>query len=266
MLYIVATPIGNLSEITFRAIEVLKEVDLIYAEDTRHTLVLLNHYDIKKPVKCYEKFSEKEKTQEIIALLRQGKNIALVSDAGMPIISDPGAILTSELSQNNIDFTVISGASACINALVLSGLDASNFYFAGFLPEKLSKKQELLEKIMYLEATVVFYVAVHDIKKDLDFLFSMLGDRKVAVVREISKKFETVVRGTLGEELDIVEKGEFCVVVEGFLKSNLLSDLSILDMLKDLIAKGIDKKEAIKLVATEKKLPKSQVYKESLKI
>ncbi len=265
MLYIVATPIGNLKEITYRAVEVLKSVDMIYAEDTRHSAVLLKEYGIEKPLFSYQKFSEKAKCAQITDKLSQGKNIALISDAGMPLISDPGFTLVCELKRLNLEYTVVSGACACINAVVLSGMDTSSFYMAGFLPPKNSKRERFLESIASLESTLVFYSPPHDVKDDLLSLYKAFGARKVSVVREISKKFETVHSGVLGESFDLTEKGEMVIVTEGapaFWQVN--KDITVKERLCQLIDGGMDKKEAVKAVAKEKGVSKSEIYKESI--
>ena len=209
MLYIVATPIGNLGEITYRAVETLKSVDAVLCEDTRRTAILLNRYEIKKPLVSYQKFNEREKADYIIERLKNGENLALVSDAGMPVISDPGKVLIDELIKNELEYTVVSGPCALINAVVLSGLDASAFCMVGFLPEKKSERKKQLERFSSLDCTLIFYVAPHDAKETLEFLYSELGKRKVAIVREISKLHEEVVRGELGSTIEFTEKGEF---------------------------------------------------------
>ena len=196
-----ATPIGNLKEITYRAVEVLSSSDFIYAEDTRHSAILLNEYGIKAPLISYQKFNERSRCAEIISKLKSGKTVSVISDAGMPLISDPGNILSAELVRENIEYSVVSGPCAAVNALVLSGLDTSSFYMAGFLPQKNSAKKAALDKIKNIEATLVFYCAPHDIKETLSLLYSALGERNVSVVREISKKLETVHRGILGEDI-----------------------------------------------------------------
>ena len=168
MLYFVATPIGNLADMSFRAVETLKNVDLIACEDTRHSLTLLNHYGIKKPLISYHKFNEKENSEKIIASLLEGKNVAVISDAGMPVISDPGNILVNMLIENGLEFTVIPGACAFVSALILSGLDSARFCFLGFLPQKSSERKEFLEKYKNLDMTLIFYSAPHDIKKDIE--------------------------------------------------------------------------------------------------
>lgn len=264
MLYFVATPIGNLEEITLRALNVLKSVDIIYAEDTRHTAILLDYYKISKPIKSYQKFSESKKTAEIIEELKAGKTIAMVSDAGMPLISDPGAVLTAKLIEEGLEFSVISGACACINALVLSGMDASAFCMLGFLPEKKSAREKMLKSYKELPCSLIFYCPPHDVKENLEFLYEYLGKRRVAVVREISKIYEEVIRGYLGELPEFTVKGEFVVIVGGAEKSNALNELTVKEHFNYYIDKGMDKKEATKAVASDRGVRKSDVYKELL--
>ncbi len=263
MLYIVATPIGNLGEITYRAVETLKSVDAVLCEDTRRSSVLLAHYGIQKPLVSYQKFTEREKVGYVIERLKNGENLALVSDAGMPIISDPGKILVDELIRNGLDYTVVSGPCALVNAVVLSGLDASAFTMLGFLPEKKKDRERYLDKFKDLTTTLVFYSPPHDIRKNLDFLYERLGDRETAVVREISKMYEEVIRGKLGDFPEFTLKGEFVIVVEGAKeKESALNELSIVEHIDRYIAQGMDKKEALKAVASDRKIPKSLVYAE----
>jgi len=261
MLYFVATPIGNLKEITVYALEKLQEVDCIYAENPRHTLTLLNAHNIKKPVYEYQKFNEKQKALQIIEKLKQGQKIAVVSDAGTPLISDPGSILRDLLIEHDLPFTLLSGACAMVNALVLSGLPTQNFYMAGFLPTKQKERTALIDKIKHLQSSLVFYVAVHDVKKDIEFLYTTLGARCASLVREISKKFEQTIRFTLDKIPEITLKGEFVLVVEGYSAPEIDSDnVDILQELKSLIKSGTTKKEAIKLVANNFNLDPKKVY------
>lgn len=265
MLYIVATPIGNLEEITLRALEVLKSVDIIAAEDTRHTAVLLNKYGISTRTVAYHKFNEKSSVGSLIDMLKNGKSVAVVSDAGMPTVSDPGHVIIDEAINNGLDYTVVSGACAGINALVLSGLDTRTFTVLGFLPEKNADRQRFIEPYKAVPGTLVFYSAVHDINKDLKFLFEALGARRVAVCREMTKMFETVTRGVLGEQLDITEKGEFAIVVEGNNKSEF-ENLSVEEHLKLCVKSGIELRDAVKQVAIERHMPKTEVYKVAVKL
>jgi len=270
MLYFIATPIGNLKEITYAAIEMLKNVDCIYAENPRHSLVLLNAYNIQKPVFEYNKHTEQQKSVEIIDKLKSGQSIALLSDAGTPLISDPGDVLRQLLITHNIPFTLIGGTCAAINALILSGLNAASFCMAGFLPTQKKQREDFIEKFVTVQATLIFYIAVHDIKKDIAFLKEYLGKRKAALVREISKKFEQVIRFNLSELPDFTQKGEFVLVVEG-LKATEQStgDIDKSDIktrLQALISAGIDKKQAIKLLSAQLNLSKSIIYNVSIEL
>ena len=261
MLYLVATPIGNLKDMSLRAIETLNSVDEIACEDTRHSLTLLNAHGIKKPLFSYHKFNEREAGEKIIEKLKQGKNIAVISDAGMPVISDPGSVLVNMLIESGIEYTVVPGANAFLSALVLSGLNAEKFAFLGFLPEKQSEKQALLEKYKKLDMTLGFYSAPHDVKKDIAFLYSVLGDRKAVAVKEITKLHERVERFTLKDGLNSEPKGEYVILVEGFNPKTEIEGLSEEEHINKYLSLGYDKKEAIKLVAKERGVPKSSLYK-----
>lgn len=259
MLYIVATPIGNLDEISSRAIEVLKSVDIIAAEDTRHTAVLLGRYGIQTRTVAHHKFNEKSSVQGLIDMLHAGKDVALVSDAGMPTVSDPGHVIIDAAIENGLDYTVVSGPCAAINALVLSGLDTRSFTVLGFLPEKSIDRQRFVEPYKSVPSTLVFYSAVHDIHKDLRFLYEAFGARRVAVCREMTKLYETVTRGVLGDELDITQKGEFAIVVEGK-RGEDFSALSIEEHILRTVQAGVELKDAVKQVAAERHVAKSEVY------
>lgn len=263
MLYIVATPIGNLKDITFRAVETLKAVDYIICEDTRTSLTLLNAYEIKKPLFSYHKFNEKEKVDKIIADLKEGKDIALISDAGMPCVSDPGNILVNACIESGVEYTCVSGASAVINAFVLSGYSAP-FTFIGFLPEKKSEIKALLEDYKNSKSTLIFYVSPHSLEKTIAELYSNLGDRKFTAVREISKRFEEIVAGTLKEGYTGTIKGEFVLLVRPCEETKEFN-LSIEEQLEEYLSGGMDKNEAIKIVAKERGLKKNDVYKLTIK-
>lgn len=261
MLYIVATPIGNINEITYRAVETLKSVDAILCEDTRHSRVLLAQYGIEKPLISYQKFNERARSKEIIQRLSLGENFAVISDAGMPMISDPGHVLLDEVIENGLEYTVISGPCALINALVLSGMDTAKFLFIGFLPEKSIDRERIINKYADVEATLVFYVPLSDVDEIIDFLAEKLGNRQCAIVREISKKFESVVRGRLNELPEFVHKGEFVLVVEGAKESEeQLNSLSVAEHMEFYMSGGMDKKEAMKKVAKDRGVSKSEIY------
>ncbi|HPL82686.1 MAG TPA: 16S rRNA (cytidine(1402)-2'-O)-methyltransferase [Candidatus Omnitrophota bacterium] len=217
MLYIVATPIGNLKDITFRAIEVLKSVDLIACEDTRHTKILLDHYDIRKPTTSFFQQNRFTKGEYILKLLQEGKNIALVSDAGTPGILDPGYNLINLAIKNDIAITVIPGAAAFVNALVLSGKPAHEFIFAGFLPNRSGVRQNRLKELKEEKRTVILYESCHRILKTLEDIGALFGDKEIAVIRELTKKFEEVKRGsgvTLKEYFAKSKpRGEFVLVL-----------------------------------------------------
>lgn len=262
MLYLVSTPIGNLADISYRAIEVLNSVDVILCEDTRHSLKLLDHYGIKKQLISYHKFNEVKETEPVINLLKEGKNVALITDAGTPVVSDPGNVLTKALSENGIEFTVVPGATACISALLLSGLDASNFTFIGFLPEKKKDKQALLKTYKNVQSTLIFYSAPHDVNKDLKELYEGLGDRRAVAVKEITKLHERVYRFNLSNAEIVDPRGEFVIVVEGAKKQeNAFDNLTELEHINLYLSRGLSKKEAIKIVANERGVSKNSLYK-----
>lgn len=261
MLYFVATPIGNLKDISYRAVEVLNSVDEIACEDTRHSLTLLSAYGIKKSLFSYHKFNEKEECEKIVQKLKDGKNIAVISDAGMPVISDPGSVLISALKENSLEFTVIPGANAALSALILSGLNAEKFCFLGFLPDKKSEREALLAEYKNLPATLIFYSAPHDVKKDTETLFSVLGERNAAAVKEITKIHERAEFFNLKDGFPSEPKGEYVLIVEGAKKGADYMDLSEEEHIKMYIDGGMDKKEALKRVAKERGVPKSSLYK-----
>lgn len=261
MLYLVATPIGNLKDISYRAVETLSSVDEIWCEDTRHSLTLLSNYGIKKPLYAYHKFNEKEATEKIISKLESGKNIAVITDAGMPVISDPGNVLVKEVKEKRLDYTVIPGASAGITALVLSGLDASKFCFLGFLPEKNGERNGFLQKYKDLDATLIFYSAPHDVQKDAESLYQNFGERKCIAVKEITKLHESVIEFNLKDGFDGDVKGEYVLLVEGNKNLNPYLDLTEEEHINKYLLLGMDKKEALKKVAKERGVSKSSLYK-----
>lgn len=264
-LYLVATPIGNLADITLRALETLKTVDIIACEDTRHTLQLLNKYEIKKPLISYYKHKEQEGSKKIIELLTQGKNIALVSDAGMPCISDPGSVLVQKVLEEGISYTIIPGANAAVCAIALTGV-AGGFTFLGFMPEKNKARINLINEYKNVSGNLIFYSAPHDVNEYLEFLNGQLGDRKVYLVKEITKMFETVTKGRLGSLRVDSPKGEYVIVVEGQKESIDITDEEILQKLKDRIDCGEDKKTVIKNLSESLNLPKNKVYEIALKL
>lgn len=265
MLYFVGTPIGNLKDITYRAVEILGGVDLIACEDTRHTLTLLNAYGIKKPLISYHKFNERESGARIIEKLREGVDVAVVSDAGMPIISDPGSTLVTLLKESGQPFTVVPGPSACVSALVLGGLDASRFSFIGFLPEKKKDRKALLEKYKSLDMTTVFYAAPHDINAVIADVYAVFGERRAAAVKEITKLHERADNFMLSEGLSGEPRGEYVLLVEGAMQEECsLNTLSEKEHIDYYVKQGCSTMEALKLAARDRKVSKSSLYKFTL--
>ena len=276
-LYLVPTPIGNLKDITLRALETLKEADFIAAEDTRQTLKLLNHFEIKKPLISYHKFNEQSKSDKIIDLLIEGKNVALVSDAGTPGISDPGSIIVERCIEKMIDFEVLPGATAITTALVYSGLDTTKFLFRGFLPRENKDRKIITDELLQSQETLIFYESPHRLIDTLTFLLDTFGDRRIAICRELTKIYEEIYRDTLKQALlyftQNKPRGEFVLVLEGKKLEDIKEEkkeawinLSIEEHILKYINDGINKKEAIKLVAKERELPKREVYKFSTDI
>lgn len=271
ILYLVATPIGNLEDITLRALRVLREVDLIAAEDTRQTLKLLNHFEIKKPLVSYYEHNKSEKGGYLIRRLLDGKNLALVSDAGSPGISDPGEDLVRLAIENGIDVTMIPGPAAVITGLVISGLPTGRFSFEGFLPMNRKSRNERLRSIVNDTRTLVFYEAPHKLIHTLRDLYSVLGNRRISIARELTKKFEEVIRCSLEEAIARYgtesAKGEFVLIVEGADEKRLEEDkkknwegLTLKEHLELHMNGGLPKKDAIKKVAEERGLSKRDVY------
>jgi len=268
-LYICPTPIGNLEDITLRVLRVLKEVDLIAAEDTRHTRKLLNHFEIDKKTISYHEHNKEKMGPRLIEDLLAGKDVALVSDAGMPGISDPGEDLVRLCIENHIDFYVLPGACALINAVVGSGLSTKKFSFEGFLDRNSKKRRDRLELIQNEDRTLMFYEAPHRIKDTLKDMYKVLGDRQIVVSRELTKKFEEYIRGTISQVIDIFNdreiKGEFVIVLEGLSEKVVVMDsdcveLTIEEHVVKLMEEGHSKKEAIKAVAKLRNIPKKEVY------
>ncbi|MBR2970079.1 MAG: 16S rRNA (cytidine(1402)-2'-O)-methyltransferase [Clostridia bacterium] len=259
MLYFVSTPIGNLEDMSFRAINTLKSVDVIACEDTRHSKILLDHYDIKIKTIAYHKFNELNSAEGIISLLRQDKNVAVISDAGMPVISDPGNILTRRLREENLDFTIIPGANAGLSALILSGMDASKFAFFGFLSEKNRELKSQLSDIKNFNGTRIIYSSKYNVNKDLASIHSALGDVKVAIVSEISKMHENTNIVTLPYELT-EPMGEYVLVIE--YKEEIINTPTDDIIIKELfnLAKSTNKNDAIKIIKEKYNLTKSYVY------
>lgn len=264
-LYIVGTPIGNLQDITLRAIETLKGVDVIACEDTRHSLPLLKHYGIEAKLIAYHKFNEAECSDRIIEMIESGKNIALITDAGMPSISDPGAELISKCRERGVKTELVPGPTAVASAIALSGIKSSGFTFLGFLPEKNIDKRSILSKAAACGLPIVIYVAPHDLTKTASQLLDILGDRKVHIVREITKLYESVTTTTLSN-FECEERGEMVMIIEGSDIQNPLNDLTVKEHIEHYISLGMDKKDAVKQVAKDRNLPKNEVYQQALEI
>jgi 16S rRNA (cytidine1402-2'-O)-methyltransferase len=271
ILYIVATPIGNLEDITLRAIRVLKEADLVAAEDTRHTRHLLDRYQIDTQLTSYHDHNKEEKAPVLVARMLEGKSVALVSDAGTPGISDPGYFLINLAIDRKIPVVPIPGATAAIAALSVSGMPTDRFLFEGFLPAKHLARLKRLQELSKEERTIIFYEAPHKIIRAVADMLAALGDRRAVITRELTKIHEETIRGTLSESLKRLQegtiKGEFTVIVHGATKEPLKQDIDTAEFLKNLILhRGLSKKEAISAAAEELGLPKKDVYKESLKM
>ncbi len=260
MVYFTATPIGNLGEITYRAVETLKNCEAIFCEDTRHSQILLNAYGISKPLYSYHKFNEKKSLDFVLSFAEQGKDIAVISDAGMPCVSDPGNILVNALKEKKLSYTVISGPSAFVNAYVLSGFKPP-FTFYGFLPEKTSDREKLLESA---RGTSVFYLSVHDLGSDIEYLYGKLGDRNACLVKELTKTHEGVRFFKLSERVEDC-KGEFVLVVDAAEDVNPLCKLSPEEHLEYYLDSGLNKNEAVKATARDRGVNKNEIYKLTLK-
>lgn len=263
-LYLVPTPIGNMEDITIRALNVLKEVDVIFAEDTRVTKQLLNHFNINKKLISSHLYNEENNEQKEINYLKEGKNIAVVSDRGTPVISDPGYVLAKTAIEEGFNVVCLPGPTAVIPAIVMSGLAGGPFTFYGFLNSKESKRKNELESLKNQTFPIAFYEAPHRIEKTIKSIIDVFGNRKAAIVREISKKYEEVIRGDLNYLLKEIPniKGEIVLVVDGNHETKTFDNLSIKDHVNLYIEDGLSSKEAIKKVAKERGIPKSEVYNE----
>ncbi|MBD5632550.1 MAG: 16S rRNA (cytidine(1402)-2'-O)-methyltransferase [Clostridia bacterium] len=264
MIYFVATPIGNLKDITLRALETLRAADMIFCEDTRHSLKLLNAYDIKKPLFSCHKFNEREAAEKIIAAAKDGKEVAVISDAGMPVVSDPGNIVCEELRRQGVEYTVIPGANAALSALVLSAFSAERFAFIGFLPDKAGERRELLNKYKNLDMTLIFHVAPQDVDRHICAVYEVFGERRACAVREITKLHEEAQFFKLSEGLPGEKRGEYVLIVEGGKCENELCKLPEKEHILHYMSGGMDKKEAVKQAAKDRGVPKSEMYKFSL--
>ena len=271
-LYLCATPIGNLGDVSARCLEAFNNADLIAAEDTRRTLQLLNHFEISKPLTSYHEHNKDSKGVYLINKLLEGENIALISDAGMPGISDPGEDIIKQAIEHNIDIEVLPGATASITALVGSGLETAKFAFEGFLDRDKKVRRNQLEELKEERRTIIFYESPHRLKDTLKDMLKVLGNRRIAVNREITKKYQEIIREDIETVINIFNekevKGEFVLIVEGFkgekTVQNSYEDLTEREYVITLMENGMDKKDAIKTVCKDRKLKKDVVYKQVL--
>lgn len=270
-LYLCATPIGNLSDMTFRVLETLKQVDLIAAEDTRNSMKLLNHFEIHTPMTSYHEYNKVEKAYTLIRKLQEGQDIALITDAGTPGISDPGEVLVAMCLQEGITVTSLPGPAACITALTMSGLPTRRFCFEGFLPSDNKDKKDVLKDLQEESRTIIIYEAPHHLKKTLKELYEVLGNRRISICRELTKKFEEVLPTTLEAALAMYEtqepRGEYVLVIEGKSfaeqkkeQEESFQEISIEEHMKRYEDQGVDHKEAMKLVAKDRGITKRDVY------
>ncbi len=267
-LYIVSTPIGNLEDITLRALRTLSEVDMIAAEDTRHSLKLLNHHSIRKPTISYWREKEQERSDEIISRLQSGQSIALISDAGTPGISDPGSVIIKKAIQENIQIISVPGPSAFVAALSVSGLPTEHFTYLGFLPSRKHQRKKVIEDLRFEEGILIFYEAPHRIIESLQDMAEILGERKAALVKEITKIHEHVLRGSISEIIEEVQKttiaGEYVIIVEGWERTDKSITEEVLSELRTHMRKGLGRKEAVQRIAQTYGLSKKELYKKSL--
>lgn len=261
-LYLITTPIGNMDDITYRAIKTMEEVDILLAEDTRVTKLLLNHFGIKNKLIANHKFNEESNVEQIISYLKKGMNVGLVSDRGTPIISDPGYEAAKKIIEEGFNVISIPGVTALIPALTSSGLIPQPFLFYGFLNSKDSKQKKELETLKNEKSTIIFYEAPHRITNTLNNILEVFGDRDCSISREITKKFEEIYRGKISEVLPLLEnaKGEMVIVVAGNNNVNTFSNLTIVEHVNLYIKEGKSVMDSIKLVAKERKLTKNEVY------
>ncbi|MBU1145579.1 MAG: 16S rRNA (cytidine(1402)-2'-O)-methyltransferase [Firmicutes bacterium] len=265
-LYLIPTPIGNLEDITFRAINIMKSVDVLYAEDTRVSSKLLCHYEINKPLKSYHEHNKRLQTEEIISALEMGQHIGLMSDAGMPLFNDPGYEIAQAAMEKGYNVVCLPGANAAITGLLMSGIQPTPFLFFGFLDSKKLKRIEELESLKYHEETLVFYETPHRIEEMIQDIYQVFGDRVVSIIREISKTFEEVIKGKVSE-LSLLQglKGEMVVVVEGYVsKVEYDTNISLVEQVDYFIASGLSKTEAMKKVSQMTRIPKNKIYQDYL--
>lgn len=274
MLYLCATPIGNLEDITFRVIRTLKEVDLIAAEDTRNSIKLLNHFEIKTPMTSYHEFNKYDKAKVLVEKMLAGADIAVITDAGTPGISDPGEELVRQCHEAGITVTSLPGAVACVTALTMSGLPTRRFCFEAFLPSDKHERKEVLAELENETRTIIMYEAPHRLKKTLAELANVFGeDRRISICKELTKRYENTFLTTIGEAIEYYEanepKGEYVLVIEGKSRSEIIADrqaqwesMSIIEHVDMYIAQGMDKKEAMKAAAKDRGVSKRDIYNE----
>ncbi len=264
-LYLIPTPIGNLEDMTIRSINILKLVDVIFCEDTRVTLLLLNHFEIKKKVIALHEHNEETAKEKVLEYLKNGSSVAIVTDRGTPIISDPGYKTVKYVSSLGYNVVALPGANAFVPALIVSGIEPAPFVFYGFLNSKDSKRKQELEKLKFCRYTMIFYEAPHRIKRTMEEMYETFGDREVSLSREISKKYESVYRGVISNLLPTLDdiKGEFVIVVSPFKDENVIvEEVSLKDNVSLYVENGMDVMDAIKRVAKERNIAKNEVYKE----
>jgi len=268
-LYIVPTPIGNLADVTYRAVEILRSVSLIGAEDTRHSKILLNHYALKTPMISCHKFNEKSRIDIILSNLKSGKDVALISDAGTPGISDPAAIIIRTAIRDGFTVETLPGATAFVPALVASGFPCQRFYFIGFLPDKKTEREKLLSGISRFEDTLIFYEAPHRLDRFFSFLFAEFGNREVAIARELTKIHEEILRTDLREIVEnpdrIIHKGEFVIIVKGYVPGNITKQ-KIQKMIKSELKKDLSTKEIANSISQKTSVSRNMIYKMVLEI
>lgn len=264
-LYLVPTPIGNLEDMTYRSINILNTVEVIFSEDTRVTLQLLNHFNIKKKLIALHDHNEDSEKEKVLEYLKNGKSVAIVTDRGTPIISDPGYKTVKYVTDNGYNVVGLPGANAFVPALITSGIEPSPFMFYGFLNSKDSKRKTELENLKFCKYTIIFYEAPHRIKKTMEEILEIFGDRQVSLSREISKKFESIYRGNISDLLPTLDniKGEFVIVVSPYKEDNSNNnEFSVIDNVKLYIENGMEVMDAIKRVAKERDIPKNEIYRE----
>ena len=262
ILYLVATPIGNMSDITLRALEVLKSVDKIYAEDTRNSINLLKHYNITTHLESYHEFNQETKTDDVINEIKSGKNIALISDAGLPVISDPGYKIVAEARKQGLRVSTIPGPSAGISALIASGIAPMPYTFYGFLDSKHSKRIQELNDLKYVNHTIIFYEAPHRLNETLTDMYDILGNRYICIARELTKTFEEYIETTLEDAIKLDPlKGEIVLILEGYKDNDVDESIDPIDRIEELIKLGYKPNEAIKEASKQLNLDKKELYK-----